>query len=637
MCGICGAVAVDGALNPAISRAVPAMAMAIEHRGPDGQGVWSDPHASLGHRRLAIIDRAGGHQPMSNEDGTVWIAFNGEVYNHHPLRDELEQRGHVFRTHSDTETILHAWEEYGPASVERLHGMFAYAIWDQKKRTFFMTRDRLGKKPIFYAVLGGALHFASEIKALYQSPAWDGTTDLSALEGYLSLGYFLAPHSVYKHVKKLEPGCWLQLKDGRIETRRYWDITQFDTDHRDEGPVLEELDALIGKSVRDRLESEVPLGAFLSGGIDSGLVVSYMSEALGDRLITTSVGFEDAQHNELDGARLTARRFNSRHHDHLLTPTFDDVMNIIMKSFDEPFADASAIPTYYVSKAARQHVIVALTGDGGDEGFSGYDFRYVPHALESRLRGMMPDGPRSMGAAMLARVWPRSAKLPRPLRLHTVLENLAHDEATAYYRDLCMVKPGDVRALMGISANRDPKTSPVYEAVTEPYRRCTSTSAVQRAQYADMKIYLPNDVLVKVDRMSMANSLEVRCPLLDHRVMELAFRLPTSVKMPKLKAKHLLRTLGDRRLPPEITKAPKRGFTAPVAGWLRQYADRYEAEVLRSGSLVSDLLDTKMIGRLLKAHQQGQTEHTALLWSVWMLECWHLGRRAPEPAVAVSA
>jgi asparagine synthase (glutamine-hydrolysing) len=624
MCGLVSVASLPEPLDPEIAGRIRAMNGALAHRGPDGDGFWQDGHAALGHRRLAIIDRSGGDQPMSNEDGTVWIVFNGEVYNHHALRQHLESRGHVFRTHSDTETIIHAWEEWGTASVERLEGMFAYVIYDQRSRQLFAARDRLGKKPLFYARLGGALHIASEIKAMQHSPAWDGTTDLEALEGYLSLGYLLAPSTVYRHVKKLEPGHWLLYRNGQLETRSYWDVTEFDVDQRPEAEVLAELDDLLDSVVHERLESEVPLGAFLSGGIDSGLMVAYMARHLDGHPITTSVGFDDREHNELDAAAVTARAFDTEHHAHLLVPDLGSVMNRIVGAFDEPFADSSAIPTYYVSQAAREHVTVALSGDGGDESFAGYDFRYVPHALEQRARRLVPGGPGRAVVGAVARRYPRSTRLPRALRWRTILENLASDPADAYYHDLCFLKPGPTRRLLGTGTDGDIRQSPVYEAVTAPYRRCPSNSDVQKAQYADLKVYLPNDVLVKVDRMSMLHSLEVRCPLLDRRVVEFAFRLPTSTKMAGLRGKHLLRQLARRRLPAELATLPKKGFTVPIGRWIAgPYAGAWREDVLGSRSIVHGLLDVDHLSSLFDAHVEGRADHGYALWSTWMLARWH--------------
>jgi asparagine synthase (glutamine-hydrolysing) len=620
MCGICGIAALDGPLAPALREALFAMTRALRHRGPDAEGFHREERAALGHRRLAIIDRAGGGQPMANEDGTCFIVFNGEIYNHVALRRELSERGHVFRTRSDTEAILHAYEEWGPACVERLEGMFAFAIYDKKSQELFLARDRLGKKPLFYALLGGALHFASEIKAIAKSPAWNGALDLSSIEGYLSLGYFLAPATIYRHVRKLEPAHWLRLRNGRIELRRYWDIERFDDDRRAAAAIRADLDALLRERVSERLESEVPLGAFLSGGIDSGLVFSYMAESLGERLVTTSVGFGDAAHDELGAAAITARHFGARHFAERVEPRLEDVLDRIVEAFDEPFADSSAIPTYYVSAMARRHVTVALSGDGGDESFAGYDFRYVPHAIEERARALFP----RRAAAWLGARWPRGRRLPRPLRLGSVFENLSGDPAGAYYRDLCFLKPPAARALLGRDPRGDPRESPVYEAVTAPYRRCPSKSAVTRAQYADLMVYLPNDVLVKVDRMSMLCALEVRCPLLDRRVVEFAFRLPIERKMPRLCAKHLLRRLARERLPREIARLPKRGFTAPVGRWIaREYAGRFEDEVL--GGALDGLVDPVRARALFEEHRAGRADHGYALWALWVLAKWKRG------------
>jgi asparagine synthase (glutamine-hydrolysing) len=598
------------------------MTTALSHRGPDGDGFWNDPHCALGHRRLAIIDRAGGHQPMSNEDGTIWIVFNGEIYNHRDVRPRLEDRGHVFRTNSDTEVIVHAYEEFGPACLEHLEGMFAFAIWNTRTQELFAARDRLGKKPLFYTSMGGRFAFASELSALRHAPGWTGELDLTGLEGYFSLGYFVAPHTVYRNTRKLMPGHWLRVKDGRIETREYWDVREFDTDDRPEDELLEDIDRTLRAAVHARLESEVPLGAFLSGGIDSGLVVSYMAEALVDRLVTASVGFGEEEHNELEAAELVAAHFRSRHHAEVIEPTLDEVLAPVIDHLGEPMADSSAIPTWYVSRAARRHVTVALSGDGGDETWAGYDFRYVPHAIEARARQLMPRGLAPL-AGWLGTHWPRGRHLPRALRAGTLLENLSRDPAAAYYADLAFLKPGDARRLMGLAPDRAPEQSPVYQAVTEPYRRCASSSSVQRSEYADLKVYMPNDPLVKVDRMSMAHSLEVRCPLLDRQVVELAFRIPASRKQVGRQGKALLRALARRRLPAGLWDLPKRGFTVPIGEWIRDsQSERFRADVLNSSSRLVGVVDAADLRRRFEAHATGRADHAYTLWAAWSLGRW---------------
>ncbi len=603
----------------------------LYHRGPDGGGYFYAPWVALGHRRLAIIDRAGGEQPMANEDQSAWIVFNGEVYNHRELRRELESHGHRFRTQSDTEAIVHAYEQWGDGCVERLDGMFAFAIADTRRRRVLLARDRLGKKPLFHAMFNGVLHFASEIKAMKASPLWNGRVNLDSVEGYLSLGYFVAPATAYHHVHKLEPAHTLSIEGARIIDRKYWDITTFDTDDRASRALVDEVDARMAAAVSTRLESEVPIGAFLSGGIDSGLVVSYMAEALGNAPVTASVGFDHSAHNELEPAGLTAAHFSTRHHTETIEPRLEDVLDPIVRAFDEPFADPSAIPTYYVSKMARQHVTVALSGDGGDEAFGGYSWRYQPHALEAQVRKFVPGSAGRMAASWLGARWPRARSLPRPLRLGNVLENLGRDPAGAYYADLCFLKPQDARALLGKPPSREPSESPVYDQVTRPYRECRSDSAVQRAQYADLKVYLPNDPLVKVDRMSMANSLEVRCPLLDHRIIELAFRIPTRTKMPHGEPKSLLRSVARRRLPPSLVDMPKRGFTAPTGAWLAgPYAEQFRDDVLGPASLARSIVDRDRVARLFEAHRHGRADHSFALWAIWMLERW----ARQEPVVA---
>jgi asparagine synthase (glutamine-hydrolysing) len=632
MCGISGVMALEGLLPPGAGHAVRAMNGAIAHRGPDGDGFHDDPSCVLAQRRLAIIDVAGGRQPMANEDGTLWIVFNGEIYNYRDLRPLLEARGHRYRTVSDTETILHAYEEFGPACVERLEGMFAFVIYDARRRELFAARDRLGKKPFFYTTREGVFSFASELPALEHAPGWSDEIDLSSLEGYLSLGYFVAPATIFKHVRKLPPGHWMRIANGRIEIREYWDVREFDTDTRPADQIIADIDETLRQAVHARLESEVPLGAFLSGGIDSGLVVSYMAEKLGDRLVTASVGFGDRAHNELAAAGLTARHFGAHHHEELIEARLDEVIGPVTAHLGEPLADSSAIPTWYVSRAARRYVTVALSGDGGDESFAGYDFRYVPHAMEAAVRPWIPRA-MSPAASWLGANWPRGPRVPRALRAGTVLENLATDPATAYYADLTFLKPAEARRLMGLAPDRRADASPVFAAVTDPYRRCPSKNAVQCAEYADLKVYLPNDPLVKVDRMSMAHSLEVRCPLLDRKVVELAFRIPADKKQDGREGKSLLRTLARQRLPGELWSLPKRGFTAPIGAWIAgPHAEMFRSEVLRPGAALASHVDLADVVRRFERHAAGARDESYALWSVWVLERWLAGRAAARPS-----
>jgi asparagine synthase (glutamine-hydrolysing) len=629
VCGIAGAFALSGVLDPRFAAAIVPMTTALAHRGPDGDGFFRDERAVLGHRRLAIIDRAGGDQPMANEDRSCWVVFNGEIYNHHDLRRKLIGRGHQFRTVSDTETIVHAYEEYGPGCVERLEGMFAFAVYDSTRRELFLGRDRLGKKPLFYAELGGVLHFASEIKALKHSPYWDPAIDWTQLQGYLSLGYVMAPDTIYRSVRKLEPGHWLRAAGGGTRTHQYWDVERFDDFDGNEAAALDAIREQLSVRVSERLESEVPLGAFLSGGIDSGLVVSYMAERSTTPVMTTSVGFGSSAHNELELAALTAEQYGTAHQSYEIQPNLADFTGLLVDAFDEPFADSSSIPTYYVAREARRQVTVALTGDGGDESFGGYDFRYVPHAMEARVRRLIGRGFARRAVGALGAHWPRSRRLPRPLRLGTYLRNVGDEPEAGYFRDLCLETGGDVRTLLGIT---QPGTDGLFERVTGPYKRCPSPNPAQRAEYADLKVYLPNDVLVKVDRMSMQNSLEVRCPLLDRRLVELAFRLPQAIKQADRTGKHLLRAVAASRLPAGVVSGAKRGFSAPVESWVAGGGGiSIEDELCAANAQVATLLDTRRLKQMFTQHRRGERDWSYLLWAIWLLERWSRRERVASP------
>jgi asparagine synthase (glutamine-hydrolysing) len=602
------------------------MTAALRHRGPDGEGFFDDAIAALGHRRLAIIDVARGHQPLSNEDRTVWIVFNGEVYNHAALREWLQGRGHVFRTACDTETIVHAYEEEGPACVSRFVGMFAFVIYDAKTRSIFAARDRVGKKPFFYTTIGSALCFGSELSSLQAVPGWRGEYTSNWLETYLALGYVPAPATAFSGVFKLAPGHVLVARDGRIATRPYWDVEEFDTEHRPFETVIDEIDHLLADAVQCRLESEVPLGAFLSGGIDSGLVVSHMSGPTAPT--TVSVGFDDGQYNELDAAQITAAALHTTHRSLTIQPQLEGLLDRAVMSFGEPFADASAIPTYYVAQAARECVTVALTGDGGDESFAGYDFRYVPHVVESWARHVVPAIVRAP-LHTVGRHWPARPSWPKPLRLQTVFQNLAGSDAEAYFADLCMVKPQRLGSLLGRQISL--RNHAAYDLVTGTYRSCRSNDPLQRAEYADLKLYLPNAPLAKVDRMSMLNSLEVRCPLLDHRIVEFAFRVPRKYKLRHLKGKALLRAIAARRLPTEIARLPKRGFSAPISTWITsEHAELFAADVLSPTAPIRDHLNQDAIRKLMAEHRAGEYDHAQLLWALWMASHW---LSASPPAV----
>ena len=625
MCGICGAVGLANGVEASTVERVGRMSDALKHRGPDGFGFYRDRQAVLGHRRLAIIDRARGAQPLSNEDGSIWIVFNGEVYNHRALRPRLESLGHRFRTSSDTEAIVHAYEEFGVECVEHLEGMFAFAIYDRPRQQLFIARDRLGKKPLFYADWEGTFYFSSELESLLQAAPAPPDIVRPHLQEYFTLGYISAPRTAYQGVHKLEAASWMLIDRTERRGIRYWDLTNFEIDRRPEQAILGDLEQLLRSKVSDRLESEVPLGAFLSGGIDSGIVVSYMADML-EAVRTTSVGFPNSADNELELAGETARLYQTRHTSALVDTPLLPFLATVPSAFGEPFADSSALPTFYVSRRARQEVTVALTGDGGDEPFGGYDFRYVPHLLEHRLRTVTDAPPVRPVVRALGALWPRAAWLPRPLRIGTLLDNLQVDEATAYYRDLCITKPALVETLF-----RNPTPSYIESFVTDTYRRPAGADPVQRSQYADIMIYLANDVLVKVDRMSMRNSLEVRSPFLDHKVVEFAVRLPTELKLRGTKGKYLLRELAKKRLPHSVAHGAKRGFTAPVKGWCtREYAPEFEREVLHASAAVASFLDQEKLRRLYEQTRSGARDFSPMLWTAWVLQRWLSSAPAPS-------
>ncbi len=630
MCGIAGQLHRD--VHDPIDRAtLERMTRTLAHRGPDGEGFYVAAGIGLGHRRLSIIDLATGAQPLSNEDGTVWVSFNGEIYNFAPLRADLQRRGHRFRTDSDTEVIVHAYEEWGEDSVTRFRGMFAYAIWDGRRDRLVLVRDRLGVKPLFYSDTPRGLTFGSELKALLQDPAVDRTWSPAAIDSYLALSYVPAPQSVYTNVHKLSPGHLLIADRRHITIRPYWDLTFSGPDGRPqaEADYLDELEALVDESVGLRLVSDVPLGAFLSGGIDSSAVVASMVSQAPGRVRTTSVGFDEQAFDELESARLVARHLGTESAEVVVRSDVADLLPRLAWHLDEPFSDSSAVPTYHVSAAARRQVTVALSGDGGDELWAGYA-RHRVEQREMQVRGWL--GSMSPVAGRLASWLPLSLKGTRSLR-HLALSpaeacarkhvygQFEHDGRRRLYS-------GD---FAGLVAPCDP-----LAGFREAYRRCASADPLDRALYVDVKTYLPDDILVKVDRMSMAVSLEAREPLLDHRLLEFAARVPSSMKLRHGRGKHLLRRLLARRLPAAIVDRPKQGFAVPIGDWLRGPLRPMVDDLLTSGRLGErGLFDTRQVARLWREHASGSHDHRHRLWSLVMLELWF--RHFVDGPVATSA
>ena len=617
MCGIAGRFNFDP-LRRIDADVLTAMTDAVSHRGPDAAGRHVAPGIGLGHRRLSIIDLSTGDQPLSNEDGTVWTVFNGEIYNFADVRAELVAHGHRFRTSSDTEVIVHGYEQWGERCVDRFRGMFAFAVWDARARRLLLARDRLGVKPLYYAVLPGrGIVFGSELKSLLEDPDVPRDWCAAAIDAYLTLLYIPAPDTIYRGILKLPPAHVLVAERGSVRTSRYWDL-QFpgDGDPRREGEYLEQLDGLLRDSVALRQISDVPLGAFLSGGIDSTAVVAYMVETSPRPPITISVGFDHAGYDELAHAKIVATHLGCAFHPRTVTPDIVSLLPKLAWHFDEPFADSSAVPTYYVSKAARELVTVALSGDGGDELWAGYA-RHRVERWEQRARTAL--GPAATTAASLARALPLSVKGARALRHLAYAPGQAYALKHAYG----MFEPDAKARLYSTDFAAAVRHADPFAAFRDVYARCGSPDALDRALYTDVHTYLVDDILTKVDRMSMAVSLEAREPLLDHRLLEFAAAVPSSLKLKDGCSKYLLRRALDRRVPRRILERGKRGFEAPVGEWLRGPLAPMAEALLGDGRLRDrGVFNDGEVSRLWREHQEGRADHRHRLWQLVMLELW---------------
>src|SRR6266566_1204208 len=528
MCGICGIFVLDG--RPLLGEAViRKMTATLRHRGPDDEGVYVGPGIGLGHRRLSIIDVSGGHQPIGNEDGSIWVLLNGEIYNHPELRRELSLRGHRFSTSSDTESIVHLYEEVGEACFARLRGMFAVAIWDSRQRRLLLARDRAGEKPLFYGTSGEHFVFGSELKALLASGRLSREIDGQALSDYFSLGYVPAPKTIYRAARKVRPAHYLVVSQSGIRETCYWKLSLQDTEHRSEQEWCERILSSLEEATRIQLMSEVPLGAFLSGGVDSSAVVAMM--CLGNQAVTTcSIGFSEDEFDESRFASRIAASFKTRHFERIVRPSALEVLETLVWHYDEPFADSSAVPTYYLSKAARETVTVALGGDGGDENFAGYE-RYYFDLLENRLRRWLPSPLRSRIFGRLGQIYPTLAGCPRIFRAKYRLQSLALDPLAGYFNSISLFRPDEKAQLLAPDFRASLGDYDSISVMAEHYAQADTHDPLSRIQYVDMKTYLPDDILVKVDRASMAVGLEVRAPLLDHKFMEMVASIPSSLKL----------------------------------------------------------------------------------------------------------
>lgn len=622
MCGIAG-IFHCGTPKPVDPARVKAMCDAIAHRGPDGEGVWTAQGVALGHRRLSIIDLAGSPQPMASPDGRAMLVFNGEIYNFIELRRELEGRGHRFRTQGDSEAILAAWREWGPDCLSRLHGMFAFAIYDMDARTLFLARDRLGVKPLYTALLSdGSLAFASELKGLLAHPLLRREVDPLAIEDYLAWGYVPDHRSILKGVEKLPAGHYRLLKHDSSPSApvRWWDVS-FAERRRESAADLEaELLFRLREAVTSRMVADVPLGAFLSGGVDSSSVVALMAEASREPVRTCSIGFDEAAIDETSYAREVAARFGTEHRERIVASDDFAETDRLAAMFDEPFADASALPTWRVCQLARETVTVALSGDGADEAFAGYR-RQRFHAGEERARAVLPSGLRRPLFGALGSLWPKADWAPQPLRAKTTFQALAATGEEGYARALAVTAPEIRAGLYSPAFAREIGDYRAEQPLIKLMRGAPARSGLDRAQYADLKFWLPGDILTKVDRTSMSVGLEAREPLLDHRLIEFAAGLPERLRIRGGQGKWLLKHAMERYLPHDVLYRPKQGFVTPIAQWLRGPLAGEARAVARGAALSrTGWLNGDRVAALAEAHISGRSDHSRLLWQLLILD-----------------
>jgi asparagine synthase (glutamine-hydrolysing) len=614
MCGIAGIVSADPA-EQIEAATIRRMCDAIVHRGPDDEGIFVKGNTGLGMRRLSIIDLSGGHQPVFNEDRTVWVVYNGEIYNFPELRRELESRGHRFSTHTDTEVIVHLYEEMGADCVQKLRGMFAFALWDANHSRLLLARDRLGKKPLHYAQVDGRLLFGSEIKALLTVAPELAETNREALLQYFYFGYIPDPLTAFLPIQKLPPGHLLEFEDGRVRVRKYWDLPTYGTHSpRSEEECLEELEHRLAEAVRIRLISDVPLGALLSGGTDSSTIVALMARACSGPVKTFSIGFRHADFNEAPYARLVAERFQTEHHELILEPDIVGTVELLTKSLEEPFGDSSMLPTYYVSCLARQHVTVALSGDGGDEMFAGYE-RYRIHLNDRSYRWIPQWAGRFYREHLHNRL---SHQLPA--------RNLAYSISLPWaerYTEGISLQP--FQREMAILSDDFVAASDPFARVREYMENAPATDALSRVLYLDTKTYLPGDILTKVDRMSMLTSLEARVPMLDHVFLEWVTGLTPEWKMRGRDQKYILRKLAERvGVPREVLYRPKQGFALPLVHWIRhELKDLILSVLLDPSALQRGYFNPQGVRRLLDEHFRGRRDHSPRIWRLLMFELWH--------------
>ena len=620
MCGIAG-VFHPGTPKPVDPARIAAMIAAQAHRGPDGEGIWTAPGVGLGHRRLSIIDLEGSPQPM--QAGALTVTYNGEIYNFAELRAELELKGARFVTDGDTEVLLHGWRAWGPAMLDRLNGMFAFGLHDADTGTLFLARDRMGVKPLHYVELSdGSLAFASELKGLLAHPLLRRVPDITAVEDFLAYGYVPDDACLVAGVKKLPAGTFLAVQrwQGVPRPKRWWDVSFADRSAGSARALGEELLSRMRDGVRSRMVADVPLGAFLSGGVDSSAVVALMAEASKTAVRTCTIGFDETGHDERAHAAAVAQRFATDHHAQVVRPDDFGLIDMLVHHFDEPFADGSALATYQVAALARQSVTVALSGDGADEALAGYR-RYRFQAAEERVRGFLPARWRTAAFGTLGRYYPKADWAPRPLRAKATLLALGTDGDEAYARAVGVTTPELRARLLSAEARAALQGHRAEDRYVAAMRAAPARDPLDRAQYADIKIWLPGDILTKVDRTSMAVGLEAREPLLDHRLVEFCATLPAGMRLHRGTGKWLMKRSLERYLPDDILYRPKLGFVTPISAWFRGPLAAEAEALARSKTLVeSGWLDMKMVARLAEDHRAGRADHGRTLWQLLMLE-----------------
>jgi asparagine synthase (glutamine-hydrolysing) len=642
VCGIAGVFSTGGRagdLRPLVER----MTHAVAHRGPDDSGYHVDATCALGHRRLSIIDLKSGHQPMYNEDRSVCVVFNGEIYNFQHVRTRLLALGHVFRTNSDTETIVHAYEAWGERCVDEFRGMFAFAVRDLRNNSLFLARDRFGKKPLFYASYGGRFVFASEMKSILADPAFDRSIDEEAVASYFTFSYIPAPLTIFRHIRKLLPGHVMTVTSEGVCERKYWDLSFVPERQRSESDVIEEFRHRFAEAVSMRLISEVPLGAFLSGGVDSSAVVAFMARATPEPVNTFTIGFPRVEgfEDEREYARLVAARYGTSHREREVRPELTGLVETIVRSFDEPFADDSMIPTYFVCKIARENVTVALSGLGGDEAFCGYE-RYLGFRL-SHWYNRIPGPVRSNGIAPLVDLLPEfSWGGSRVNHVKRFVRSAVEDEGRRYcgfVRKLGSRYGDTLFAANGHSF--DVARGAAEHRLVEHYRSANAEDPLDRAFYCDVKTYLTDDILALTDRLSMCHSLEVRVPFLDHDLFEFSARIPSEMKLRWLRKKYLLKKALRDLLPAPILTHKKQGFVGPMPQWLRGELKAFVHDMLSPRNLGRhDIFDAGTVARILDDHFDGRETNDTLIWSLVVFQVWYdlyLDAGAREPLSMASA